>query len=79
MLIIELPTPLTGYPFVDDTDMLHTQHEADEPITELVDEFEGSLDMWQGTLRSSSGALDCNNPNKSYWCNIYYEWNSNGR
>jgi len=67
------------FAFVDDIDHLQTQHHKDETIKEIVDELQGSLDVWQGNLRSSGESLDCDDPNKSYWYSIdYNEWNSNG-
>ena len=77
--ITNLLTTLAGFAFVDDTDLLQTQHHHTETLDDIVDDLEGSLDTWQGTLSTSGGALDCDDPNKSYWYEIEYEWNTNGR
>jgi len=69
-------TTLNGFAFVDDTDLLQTQHHSTQTIEEIVEELYGSLDVWQGTHHSSDGALDCKDPNKSYWYGVEYEWNT---
>ena len=45
----------------------------------MVEELQGSLDTWRGTLNTSGGDLDCDDPNKNYWYNIDYELNVKGR
>ena len=77
--ITGLLTSLAGFGFVDDIDFLQTQHYTNEPIFEIVDKLQGSLDVWQGTIRSSGGSLDCDDPNRSYWYGIDHKWKSNGR
>ena len=73
--ITKLLTSLAGFTFVDDTDLLQTQTYKDETIAEIVDNLQGSLDVWQGTLRTPGGALDSNEPNKGYWYRMDYDWN----
>ena len=57
---------MAGFAYVDDTDLLQTKQLDSDTIVEIVDELQGSLDVWQGKLRASGGALDCDDPNKSY-------------
>ena len=54
-------------------------HHSTDTITEIVRELQGSLDVWQCTLHTTGGALDCKDPNKSYWYSVDYEWNVEGR
>ena len=70
---------MAGFAYVDDTDLIQTKRLASDSIEDIVDELQGSLDVWQGTLRATGGALDCDDPNKSYWYSIDYEWNKHGR
>ena len=74
--VTNLLTKLAGFTFFDDTDLLQTQHLPNDTIEEVVEELQGSLETWQGTLNTSCGALDCDDPNKSYWYSIGYEWNA---
>ena len=62
----KLLTSLVGFAFVDDTYLLQNQHHNDEIIEEIVEELQGSLDVWQGTLQCLGGSLDSNAPIKSY-------------
>ena len=48
-------------------------------IEDIVQKIQGSLDVWQEILRTTGGALDCDNQNKNYWHSINYEWNKHGR
>ena len=77
--ITKLLTTLAGFAFVDDTDLLQTMHHSTDTIEHIVQELQGSLDVWQGTLNTTGGALDCKDPNKSYWYAVDYEWNAAGR
>ena len=77
--ITKLLTILAGFAFVDDTDVLQTQHHSTDTIENIVDELQGSLNVYQGTLNTSGGALDCKGPNKSYWYSVDYEWNNEGQ
>ena len=70
---------LVCFAFVDDTDLLQTMHHSTDTIEHTVQELQGSLDVWQGTLNTTGGALDCKDPNKSYWYAVDYEWNAAGR
>ena len=77
--ITNLLMTLAGFAFVDDMDLLQTQHHHTDTLDEIVDGLQGSLDMLQGTLNTSGGALDCDDRNRIYWYGIDYEWNTNGR
>ena len=48
--ITKLLTSLAGFAFIDNTELLQNQHHSDETIMEIVDELQGSLDVWQDTL-----------------------------
>ena len=37
------------------------------------------MNVWQGTLHTTGGALDYKYPNKSCWYGVDYEWNNSGR
>ena len=71
--ITKILTTLARFVFVDDTDLLQTQHLSTDLQDEIVVELRGSLDVWKVTLLSSDGTLDCDNPNKSYWYGVDYE------
>ena len=64
--IINLLTQLASFAFVDDTDLLQTQRYSNETIDDIVDELQGSLDTWKGTLNASRGALNCDDLDKGY-------------
>ena len=77
--VTNLLTQLAEFVFDDDIDLLQTQRHDNEVINEVIQQLQGSLDTWQDPLNTSGGSLDCDNPNKSYWYIIVYEWSSNGR
>ena len=57
---------MAGFSYVDDTDMLQTKQYKRDIIEDIVSELQGSLYVWQGTLRAPGGALASDEPNKSY-------------
>ena len=57
-----------GFAFVDDTDTFESTT-PDEP--DLVTRMQNTIDLWEGCLRSTGGAL---NPDKSFWSVIDYRW-----
>ena len=57
-----------GFAFVDDTDTFESPT-PDEPG--LTDRMQNTIDLWEGCLRSTGGAL---NPDKSFWSVIDYRW-----
>ena len=62
-----------GFAFVDDTDLLQIQTYSTEILEDIVNELQGSLDVWHGTLLASGEALDCDDPNKSCCYGIKYD------
>ena len=75
----KLLTSIIGFAFVDDTDLLQNKQNPTNDIINIVDELQGSLDIWQGILRTTCVALDCDDPNKSYWYIVNYKWSSDRR
>ena len=51
--ITKLLTTLAGFAFVDDTDLLQTMHHSTDTIEHIVQELQGSLDVWQCTLNTT--------------------------
>ena len=72
-------TPMAGFAFDDHTNLLQTKHTHGDMIEDIVSELQGSLDVWQDPLKASGDALDCDNPNKSYWYSVEYEWSASGQ
>ena len=52
------------FAFVDDTDLIHVNHDLSVPRTQLIQESQSALDMWEGLIRATGGDLA---PEKSYW------------
>ena len=70
---------LSGFAFVDDTDLLAIGKDTSMELAPIVNDLQKSVDTWQGSLRSTGGALDIGDNNKSYWYCIDYEWDHRGR
>ena len=70
---------LSGFAFVDDTDLLSTGRDETMELIPIVNNLQTSVDTWQGCLQSTGGALDIGDNNKSYWYCLDYEWNHKGR
>lgn len=49
--ITKLLAILAGFPFIDYTGMLQTQYQSDDTIEGILDKLQGSLNVWQGSLR----------------------------
>jgi hypothetical protein len=63
------------YTFVDDSDIVHsTLDETHDDTAELVHEMQEVVDMWEGGLRASGGALAAT---KSYWFLIHFVFENN--
>jgi hypothetical protein len=58
-----------GYAFVDDTDLVVSR--KDLQGAELIAEMQKALNVWEGCLRPSGGALE---PAKSFWYLVEFEW-----
>ena len=72
-------TSMAGFSFIDDTDLLQTNLTHRDKIEHIVGKLQGSLDVWLGTLKTLGGALDYDDPNKSYWYSVEYKWSASGR
>ena len=70
---------IMGFAFVDDTDLIQTAPLGDTGTQAMIESMQGSMDIWQGTLRTTGGALDWADNNKCYWYCISYDWNKYGR
>jgi hypothetical protein len=62
------------YTFVDDSDVVHSTKTHDSDTSALVGEMQNVVDMWEGGLRASGGALV---PSKSYWFLIHFIFERN--
>ena len=70
---------LSGFAFVDDTNLLATGKDTSMELAPIVNDLQKSVDTWQGSLRSTGGALDIGDNNKSYCYCLDYEWDHKGR
>lgn len=61
---------LVGYGFVDDVDLLQTCNDKKQ----LIKKAEAGLKVWEGSLRTTGGALSTE---KSFWYDIAFTFNSN--
>jgi hypothetical protein len=66
-----LSVVLAGYAFVDDTDILHAAAGVNVKGEDLVPQMQQVLNMWEGLLRATGGAL---RDDKSYWYLIDYTY-----
>ena len=64
---------LVGYAFVDDTDFIQTAKNG-QNIQEVIDQLQDSINMWEGLIQSTGGALAVD---KGRWWAIDFHW-SNG-
>jgi hypothetical protein len=55
--------------FVDDTDLVHSGSSNRTPGTQVATEMQDMLDLWDGLLRATGGALE---KQKSYWYMLDY-------
>jgi hypothetical protein len=62
---------ITGFAFVDDTDLLHAAAHPQVPGATLIPQMQQVLDMWEGLLRATGGALL---DDKSYWYLIDFKF-----
>ena len=54
---------VVGFALVDDTDLI-TSRRTGESINDVLKRMQQSVDLWEGTLRATGGALS---PEKSFW------------
>jgi len=59
--------------WVDDTDNIHTAKDVHTRAADVLEEFQESVDWWEGILRSTGGGI---NPDKdkSFWCLLDRKW-----
>ena len=79
---IKFHSPLSGshthvvaYVFVDDCDICETAPDWECPSNQLVASMQASLDLWEGSLRATGGALVLD---KSYWYLVLLRWKRQG-
>ncbi|CAB9516939.1 expressed unknown protein [Seminavis robusta] len=62
-----------GFLFVDDSDNIHTAKDPTIKAVDILQDFQDSVDCWEGLLRSTGGGI---NPrrDKSFWCLIDFRW-----
>ena len=60
-----------GFSFVDDTDQVQTGRYEGETSASIVDQMQQAVNMWEGGLSATGGALD---PSKSHWYLIDFVW-----
>jgi hypothetical protein len=63
-LIRQRESSLVGFAFVDDTDLIHANHDRRKPTQQLLEEAQEALSVWEGLLHATGGTLA---PEKSYW------------
>ena len=69
------------YAFVDDTDVIHTARSPDVRGEVILQEMQEVVDMWEGGLRATGGAIVVGGdgvPYKSFWCLTDFQW-ENGK
>jgi hypothetical protein len=59
------------YAFVDDTDVVQSACNVEQPGEEVVPQMQRAVDRWEGGLRATGGALV---PTKSHWYLIDFKW-----
>jgi hypothetical protein len=68
-----LPIAIVCFAFVDDTDTVQSGSSVDATGEEVLLELQAALDLWEGALRATGGALD---PSKSFWYLIDFVWDN---
>ena len=64
-----------GYAFVDNTNLVQTVRSQDETINDVMSKMQKSMDMWEGLIKATGGALLAE---KCCWWAIDFKWHSNG-
>jgi hypothetical protein len=64
---------IVGFAFVDDKDLLRASRPGERTFSEVAQEMQDGLDLWEGLLKATGGALV---PEKSYWYLIDFKWNN---
>ena len=62
---------VTCFAFVDDTDLIHVNHDRSVTTGALIEEAQKALHLWEDLLTATGGALA---PNKSYWYLVEVIW-----
>jgi len=70
-LISDEEIRFVGYTLVDDTDLILTAKLSTDTFLEVANEMQGGLDLWEGLLKVTGGAIV---PFKSFWYLIDFEW-----
>ena len=66
----QLALVIAGFAFVDDTEIINATPSVNTTCEELLQQQQRVVDTWEGTLRTTGGAL---RPDKSYWYMIDYQ------
>ena len=66
---------IAGYAFVDDTDLIQTGRTSDATAQEITKSMQEALQMWEGLVRASGGALVVD---KSVWWLLDFHWHPDG-
>ena len=72
-------THFAAYVFVDDSDMCESAYSCDMPLVTLLQHMQDALNLWEGGLRATGGALVPDDPKKAHWYLIAFKWDSAGR
>jgi hypothetical protein len=63
-LIQQRAIAIVGFAFMEDTDLIHTDHDRKKLTQQLLVEAQEALALWEGLLHATGGAIA---PQKSYW------------
>ena len=81
-LVTSFKTPMTkkilelsGFAFVDDSDILADADSKNNPVETMIN-MQKAIDCWEGVAKSTGGALA---PSKSWWYLIHYKWDNKGQ
>jgi hypothetical protein len=70
-LLSNMTFQLVGFAFVDDKDLLRMGNLHIDTFTDVADEMQDGLDLWEGLIKATGGALV---PEKSFWYLIDFKW-----
>jgi hypothetical protein len=54
-LIRQRAIAIVGFAFVDDTDLIHANHDRKKSTQQLLVEAQETLSMWEGLLHATGG------------------------
>ena len=71
MAITKEEIRFVAFTFVDDADTGETARDLDETFSDVNRRMQANMDMWQGTIRVTGGAVV---PDKTFWYGIDFVW-----